>query len=69
MPVAVGTADLTLGLRPLGLSPGSQGSAAWSIVISYDFKNFGAHTSAAAADIAGARGPGVESSRKFWLSS
>ena len=33
------TADLTLGLRPLGLSPGSQGSAAWLIEIFCAFEN------------------------------
>jgi len=39
-----GTAvDLTLGLRPLGLSPGSQGSAAWQIVFSYALKVRRAH--------------------------
>lgn len=37
--LAVGTADLTLGLRPLGLSPGSQGSAAWVIEILCAFGN------------------------------
>ena len=47
---------MTLGLRPLGLPPGSQGSAALLIVLFYALKNRGAHTSAAAAEIADARG-------------
>ncbi len=59
--IAGETADLTLGLRPLGLSPGSQGSAACLIAIRCVLK-FAARTpTAAAAEIAGARGPGVKS--------
>lgn len=58
--MAGGTADLTLGLRPLGLPPGSQGSAARLIVIRFRFRICGAYTAAAAAEIADARGPGVK---------
>jgi hypothetical protein len=55
------TVDFTLGLRPLGLSPGSQGRAAWLIAI-FAFRKFAARTpTAAAAEIADARGPGVKS--------
>jgi len=51
---------LTLGLRPLGLSPGSQGSAD-ALNGKIGVVEVSAPPAAAAAEIAGERGPGVKS--------